>query len=109
MITEHPENVTARVGETVLIRCEYEGANSALPKWIINDVAFSPLKLPPWYMSTSKGLKISHVEDSMNNTKFICGFGSHVRSHAGYLTVAKQGDVPALLCLFRMCHADIHV
>lgn len=93
MITNHPENVTARIGEAVLIQCEYEGADSALPKWIINDVEFLALELPPQYMSTSKGLKIEYVEEFMNNSKFVCGFGSRIRSHAGYLTVINQGDV----------------
>ena len=99
MITEHPANVTAMVGESTLIRCEYEGAGAALPKWIINDAEFSAPQLPPQYTSDSKGLKISYVEEFMNNTKFVCGFGSHIRSHAGYLTVIKQGDTFALLCL----------
>ena len=99
MITKHPANVTAMVGESALIRCEYEGAGSTLPKWIINDEEFLAPQLPPQYMSNSKGLKISDVEEIMNNTKFVCGFGSHIRSHAGYLTVIKQGDAFALLCL----------
>ena len=93
-ITEHPENVTARVGESVIIHCEYEGA-SAFPKWIINDVELSPTELPPLYISTSKGLQIPYVEEFMNNTKFVCGFGSRIRSRAGYLTVIIQGDVHA--------------
>ena len=57
VITEHPENVTARVGESVLIRCEYDGT-SVLPKWIINDEEFAPTQLPPQYVTTSKGLQI---------------------------------------------------
>lgn len=46
-----------------------------------------------------KGLNISNVKEFMDNTKFIYGFGSLIRSHAGYVTVTKQGGVFALILL----------
>lgn len=95
-ITEHPENVTALIGDSVIMRCEYEGT-STYPKWIINDTEYSPFNLPPQYMSGIKGLTIPYVQESMNNTKFTCAFSPKPKSHAGYLTVIKQGDVPFLI------------
>ena len=82
-ITEHPENVSAFVGDSVLIRC----GSPFAPYWIINDEVFPPNELPPHYINGKQGLKIPYVEEFMNNTKFVCALSTQVISRAGYLTV----------------------
>ena len=104
--TEHPGDVTAIVGGSVLIRCEYEGT-SYLPYWIINDVIYTPHGLPPYYLHiANKGLYIPYVAGFMNNTKFVCAFSSTFESRVGHLTVLYQMQGIQLLCVneSKICH-----
>ena len=86
-ITEHPVDVTAFVGQSVLIRCQYEGTSN-YPYWIINGVLYPPLDLPPYYINVyNRGLRIPYVASFMNKTDFICSFSSDIKSKAGYLFI----------------------
>ena len=103
-ITKDPSDVTAVIGQSALISCEYEGG--FYPNWIINGHVFAPLELPPHYINLYKqGLKIPYVEEYMNNTDFICAFSTQLISESGHLTVIKQCKFPLTIeckCLVQL-------
>ena len=105
-ITEHPENVSAHVGESALMSCVYEGTD-VYPSWSIDNVLYSSLELPPYYVNIyGEGLFIPYLDVFMNNTKFVCVFGSKISSKPGYLTVLEQSMKMSLFCSvgFIYCH-----
>ena len=76
-ITRGPQNITAFVGDSVTLPCQYTGTNNQ-PQWRIGQTAYSSSNLPAGYEFTNGGLHIPSVGAWLNNTIFICFFTVHV-------------------------------
>ena len=80
-ITQSPQDVWARVNETVTFRCEYTGTRD-LPRWRIDGTDYSVIDLPPGHRYTFGGLQVrlQDVYPLRNKTEYSCFFYEFITS-----------------------------
>lgn len=89
--TRQPRNLTAVVGSSVFIPCEFSGVGRVRPYWRHNDnELFHTLDLPPGYSFNDSGLIINEITASMNMSSYSCYldlYDGPQESSVGYITV----------------------